>query len=114
MKINPVNAAIASAASILIAYGLYNIDSNINKLTIAFGSLILILATLIPLIGFSFDLPRTGINVRMISGLFFLIFLGSSLFFSFFGTSLVSYVVVHGILLLLYIFVGRSIFFAKQ
>lgn len=100
--------------SLLIAYGLYSVESNTNRVMVAGGGLILCSVSLVSMIGINFDLPRTGVNVRTISGVFFALALLSSLFFSFVGLSVASYVVTNGIILLIFVLIVRTIYIAEQ
>lgn len=113
MKIN-FNAVIAVAISILMAYGLYSIESNENRVMVAVGSFILFSASLVLMVGINFDMPRTGVNLRVVSGIFFVAALLSSLLFSFVGVTTTSYVVTNGIMLMLFLLVARTIFSTRQ
>ena len=65
-------------------------------------------------IGVNFEQSRTTTNVRVVSGIFFVISLASNLIFSFFTFSTPSYVITNGILLLIFVLIAYSISKAKQ
>jgi len=114
MKVNFVQTIIAIAVSLLIAYGLYSFHDSENKILLSAGSFVFLAVTLILTIGTSFELPRTTTNVRVVSGIFFAIALISNLVFTFLNFSIPSYIIINGILLLVFILIAYSINKAKQ
>jgi hypothetical protein len=114
MKINIVQTIIAIAVSLLIAYGLYSFHDSENKILLSTGSFVFLATALVMTIGTSFELPRTTTNVRVVSGIFFVIALISNLVFTFLNFSVPSYIIINGILLLLFILITYSINKAKQ
>ena len=114
MKVNFVQTIIAIAVSLLIAYGLYSFHDSENKILLSSGSFVFLMVTLIFAIGTSFELPRTTTNVRVVSGIFFAIALISNLIFTFINFSIPSYVIINGILLLVFILIAYSLNKAKQ
>ena len=114
MKLNFVQTIIAIAVSLLIAYGLYSFHESENKILLSLGSFVFLAITLVITIGVNFEQSRTTTNVRVVSGIFFVIALASNLIFSFFKLSTPSYVITNGILLLIFILLTYSINKAKQ
>ena len=114
MKLNFVKTFVGVAISTLISYGLYNFHYGENKILLSVGTFIFLAITLGMSIGASFDFPRTTTNVRVISGVFFLLGLISNLIFTYINFSDPSYIVINGILLLVFILVTYSISKAKQ
>ena len=114
MKINFVQTIIAIALSLLISYGLYSFHNSENKMLLSAGSFLFLALTLIITIGASFELPRTTTNVKVVSGIFFGVALISNLIFTFIKFSVPSYVIINGILLLVFILIAYSINRAKQ
>ena len=114
MKINFVQTTIAIALSLLIAYGLYSFHESENKILLSVGSFVFLTVTLTLTIGTSFELARTTTNVKVISGIFFIIALISNLTFTFLNFSVPSYIIINGILLLVFILISYSINKAKQ
>jgi hypothetical protein len=109
MKINFVQTIIAIALSLLVAYGLYSFHLGENKLLLSAGSFVFLATTLVMTIGASFDLPRTTTNIRVVSLIFFAVALISNLIFTFINFSVPSYVIINGILLLVFILFAYSI-----
>ena len=109
MKINFVQTIIAIALSLLISYGLYSFHNSENKMLLSAGSFLFLALTLIITIGASFELPRTTTNVKVVSGIFFAVALISNLIFTFIKFSVPSYVIINGILLLVFILIAYSI-----
>ena len=114
MKINFVQTIIAIAVSLLIAYGLYSFHDSENKILLSVGSFVFLATALVMAIVASFELPRTTTNIRVVSGIFFVIALISNLIFMFINFSVPSYVIINGILLLVFILIAYSINKAKQ
>ena len=114
MKLNFVQTIIAIAVSLLIAYGLYSFHDSENKVLLSLGSFVFLATTLVITIGVNFEQSRTTTNVRVVSGIFFVISLASNLIFSFFTFSTLSYVITNGILLLIFVLIAYSINKAKQ
>lgn len=114
MKINFVQSIIAIAMSLLIAYGLYSFHRSENKILLSAGSFVFIATALVMTIGVSYELSRTTTNIRVVSGIFFVIALISNLIFTFINFSVPSYVITNGILILVFILIAYSINKAKQ
>lgn len=114
MKIDFVKTLIAFAVSALITYGLFSISENENKLFLSYGSFIFLAITLASTIGVNFNFSRTTTNIRVVSGIFFIIALISNIVFSFFNFSIPSYVITNGILLLIFVLIVYSINKVKQ
>jgi hypothetical protein len=114
MKINFVQTIIAIAVSLLIAYGLYSFHDSENIILLSAGSFVFLVTTLIFTIGTSFEQSRTTTNIRAVSGIFFAIALISNLIFTFTNFSVPSYIIINGILLLVFILIVYSINKAKQ
>jgi hypothetical protein len=114
MKINFVQTIIAVAVSLLIAYGLYNFHSSENKILLCAGSFVFFAITLILTTGTNFELSRTTTNIKVVSGIFFAMALIGNLIFTFTNFSVPSYVIINGILLLVFILIVYSIYKAKQ
>ena len=61
------------------------------------------LATLIPCIGLHYDSSRIGTNIRVLSVLFFIAFLISHFYFANYGIKMPLYVILNGILLVIFL-----------
>jgi len=114
MKINFVQTIIAVGVSLLIAYGLYSFHDGENKILLSVGSFAFFAVTLTLTIGTRFEHSRTTTNIRVVSGIFFVIALISNLIFTFINFVIPIYVITNGILLLVFILVVYSIQKAKQ
>ena len=105
MKVNPITTLIAVGLSALMAYGFYSFNDNALKLMLAIGGFITFVITLFFALGVRFDFYTKNINIRTTSTLFFGVFLASHVLFSFLTFTQGVYVVVHGILTLLYLLI---------
>ena len=114
MKISYAQTTIAVAVSLLIAYGLYSFHDSENRIVLSIGSFVSLATALVLTIAAGFELPRTTANIRVVSGSFFAIALVSNLIFTFVDYSVPSYVVVNGLLLLVFISIVYSMYKAKR
>lgn len=114
MKINFVQTIIAIAISLLIAYGFYSFHDSENKILLSAGSFVFLATTLVMAIGASFELQRTTTNIRVVSGILFTIAFISNIIFTFINFSVKSYIIINGLLLLVFILIAYSIYTAKQ
>lgn len=114
MKVNFVKSVIAIAISGLIAYGYFHFHNGENKSLLSLGCFLFTATTLLWTIGINFEFPRTTTMVRTVSGIFFVVALLSNLIFSFTDFSVPFYVIVNGILALIYLLIAYTISKAKQ
>lgn len=66
-------------------------------------STVCFLATLIPIMGLHYESARIGTNIRVLSGLFFIAFLVSHFCFASYGIKMPLYMILNGILLVIYL-----------
>jgi hypothetical protein len=109
MKINWVLACISLAITGLIAFGFYSGTSNDPyQLLITIGSGLSFLITLGGLLALSS--PHGGtVNLKVVSVLFFIGLLIEQIIFSFIGVKLAPYVIITGILIMVYVLVCYGI-----
>ena len=110
MKIHSIQTIIAMAISLLISYGLYSYHSGENKTMLCLGSFVFMATSLAMTIGASFESPRTTINIRVVSGIFFFIALSINLFYLFQPDfSKTSYIIFNGIPFLIFALLAVSL-----
>ncbi len=109
MKINFIKSILALALGLLMSYGLYSFSGGENKILLSAGSFIYFAITLITLFSISFEQPRTTTNIKVISIVFFMIGFLSNVIFTFINFAIPIYIVLNGILLLLFILTTYSI-----
>ncbi len=114
MNFKSIPTIIAVALGLLIAYALYNFQIGDNKLLLSAGTFLLLTITSTMAFGVTFELPRTTTNIRFVSWTFFIIGLISNTIFTFVKFAAHSYVLVTGILLLLFVLIVYSISKVKQ
>ena len=114
MRIHPVNFLIALLVSGLLTYGLASVDANTLKGTTSVGGFLFLACTLVAAIGLEFARERTGVNVRVIASLAFVVALALQLVFSFGVFSQASYVIVNGIAFCSFVLVANAIYAAGQ
>lgn len=115
MKLNLVNSLIAAAISALVAYGCYAIcDYKEVQLLITIASFVQFLVLSIGTFAVSLSESRSTVMFRILSGVFFGIALISNLTFAFFDFNVPTYIILNGIVLLIYLLSATGIGRAKQ
>jgi hypothetical protein len=109
MKIDFLRTGIAIAINLLFVYGLYNFHDGEMKILLCGGSFLLLSTTLISAIGINCKQPRATTNIRVVSGIFFTIALMCNIIFMCVNFSVPSYVIINGMLLLLFVLIIYSI-----
>lgn len=100
---------IAIAISLLISYGFYSYNHSGQNILLSIGGFVFLASTLILATGTNFELPRTTTNVRVVSGIFFVVGLISNLIFTFVSFAVPLYVITNGTLMLVFILIVNSI-----
>lgn len=114
MKVNFVLTTVSILISALISYGFYSFHEGSNKNLITTGSFILLTCTLITATGVNFNLSRTTINIKITAGIFFIISLAENLVFSIFNFSTPFYIIINGIIILIFLTFIYSLNKSKQ
>jgi hypothetical protein len=113
MKINFFKVVITFFISLLLSYALYNIQDNVNKTLLSLGSFILFISTLLVAICIDFEDKRKTTNLKILGGLFFLVFLSINIFFGLINFNISTYITLNGIILLLFLLVTYNLIKAK-
>lgn len=113
MKLNLFQTIIATAIGALISYGFYIFNESDNNIIFSIVSFVIFSTSLVFLLGTNFELIRTKTNFRVVSGIFFVISLISSLLFTFINFTIPIYVITNAIILLVYISVMYAIYKEK-
>ncbi|HRE19188.1 MAG TPA: hypothetical protein PLW86_19310 [Rhodocyclaceae bacterium] len=114
MKVHPVNLFAAIVISALLTFGVASLDSNAMKATIAIGGFVFLVTTLSLGIGFTFANARAGVNVKVVSFVFFVGAAILNMVFGIFSFSQTSYIITSGVLFLLYVVIANALFGAQQ
>lgn len=113
MKVNPVNSLIAVMLSTIMAYGLWSLGGELKNY-VAVGAFVFFVGTLLPLIGGGYGQTRNGVNLRVVSGTFFVLGLVVNSVFGIFSFSATAYIVTSALIFLVYVFIANAVFGAKQ
>jgi hypothetical protein len=109
MKFNAVLLIIAFAIAALAAYGFFaGNDGETYRMVIAIGSGVSLFVTLGGVLAISAESGSTA-NIKVVSALFFITLLVENLIFSFTAIRLAPYIIVTGILLLIYVLIIYAI-----
>jgi hypothetical protein len=104
MKVNVFFFGIGIVMALLLAYWAFSIaEGQANDKICGIGSAICFMGTLIPMLGIGHDSSRISVNLRILSAVFFLIFLVSHFCLAIFGVRMPYYVIVNALLLLVFI-----------
>ena len=115
MKVKFILTIIASGISALLAYALYKICHTDGKeLLLAIGGGICLFLPLATCLGVRFEQTRTSANVAVMGAVFFGIMAMSNAVFAYLQFSTHSYIVVNGIIMLLFLLIEYLIVKAKQ
>ena len=111
MKANVFLSFIAVLMAMLIGYFAYYISQGKpNDILCGICSTVCFVATLVPGVGLQYESGRLGVNVRILACLFFLLFIVSHFWFAAQGVKMPYYIVINGIVLLIYF----AIFYKMQ
>jgi len=103
-KIRGFPAFISAAIAGFSAFGFFMAnEGEAYRFVITIGSGLSFFVTLTGLLAFSLRNGGTA-NIRVLSGLFFAVFLAIHIIFNFIGISIGPYIAVNGILLMLFVF----------
>jgi len=104
MKINGLLIIICAAIAGLIAFGFFAVNKDeVYRILLTVGSGFTLFSTLVGIVALSSPNRGSIVNIRVVSILFFLALLIEHILFSIFDVSLTPYIVITGILFLLYI-----------
>lgn len=104
MKANIFLTVIAVLLSALLGYFAYYIaEGAANDMLCGIGSTLCFAAALIPAMGLQYENGRSGVNVRLMSVLFFVIFFIGQFSFAAHGVRMPYYLIVNGAFLLIYL-----------
>lgn len=110
MKVNFFYLCIGTLIALLLAYWVFNVaEGDENDKISGICSAVCFLGTLIPLFSIDHKAPRIGVNLRVLSAVFFLLFLISHFCFAAFGVSMPYYGIVNALMLLLFIAIYYAI-----
>jgi hypothetical protein len=110
MKLNFVMTLISLGIASLAAYGFYAMNGGeLYVLLLTISSGVALFVTLTGWLGISFTGHGSTVNIRVVSGIFTVLFIISNLIFSFTRIIRAPYIIVNGILLLIYILIVYSL-----
>lgn len=104
MKVNVFLTMISIMLALLIGYLSYLIaEGKENDLLCGIGTSVCLITTLIPTIGLQYESGRLGVSIRVLSTLFFIVFLVCNFCFAGFGINVPYYIITNGIMLLIFL-----------
>ncbi|MBE6174244.1 MAG: hypothetical protein E7147_01690 [Rikenellaceae bacterium] len=115
MKVDVVKSLIVVLLVALIAYGLYAVseyDTVRGWLTGVSAAVLAVTGVLT--FGVSFEGERSSVMFKVLSGIMFFVFLFANLIFAFFEFGLPLYIILNGVLFLVYALTAVSIVRTKQ
>lgn len=104
MKANLFLTFISVMLAALLGYLAFNVaNGEENDVICGIGSCICFAANLIPVIGLQYESGRLSVNIRVFSAIFFVLFVISHFCFAGFGVKMPYYIIVNGIMLMIYL-----------
>ena len=104
MKVNAFLTIIAVLLGALLGYFAYSVaEDKPNDMLCGIGSGLCFIVALIPAMGLQYESGRLGVNIRLLSVLFLAVFLVSHFCFAGLGVKIPSYLIVNGVLLLIFL-----------
>ncbi len=114
MNIDFVKTLVALGISTLIAYGFYSFHHPEGSQLLVYTSFVELFLSSFCVLGLRFELNRTTSNVRVVSSIFFVVFLITNIVFSFFAFSQQAYIILNGLLVLACVLIVYTLLKAKQ
>jgi hypothetical protein len=114
LKANPLNLLIAILAGALLAYALWNLAGADTQGAIALGSFVFLASALACSAGLRYRDERAGRSVKLLGSVFFVVALLLNVFFAVTRFSTTVYVVVSGLVFLLFLFLANAVHGAEQ
>lgn len=103
MKVNVFLTVIAVLMAILAGYFAFSVaEGDKNDVVCGVCSSVCFIGTLVPLVGLQYADSRLSVNIRTCSALFFAVFLISHFCFAGFGVKMPYYIIVNGVMLLIF------------
>lgn len=104
MKANIFLTIISIMLAALVGYLAFIVaNGDDNDVICGIGSCICFAASLIPTMGLQYESGRLGVNIRVFSSVFFILFVISHFCFAGFGVKMPYYIIVNGIMLIIYL-----------
>ena len=104
MKANPFLTFISVMLAALLGYLAFNVaNGEENDVICGIGSCICFAVTLIPTMGLQYESGRLSVNIRVFSSIFFVLFVISHFCYAGFGVKMPYYIIVNGIMLMIYL-----------
>ena len=104
MKANIFLTILSVMLAALVGYLAFNVASgDENDAICGISSSVCFAVTLVPIMGLQYKSGRLGVNIRVFSLIFFVIFAISHFCFAGFGVKMPYYIIVNGIMLMIYL-----------
>ena len=104
MKANPFLTFISVMLAALLGYLAFNVaNGEENDVICGIGSCICFAATLIPTMGLQYEAGKVSVNIRVFWSIFCVLFVISHFCYAGFGVKMPYYIIVNGIMLMIYL-----------
>lgn len=115
MKLKTIPSILALALGILLGFGVYTVAGSDRNAALGFvGSAVSFFVALLFTIGISYDDGRLGVSIQVLGALALVVMLISHFAFAIFGISQNAYIIVNGIILLLFLAIFYGVYKARQ
>lgn len=113
MTIKPVNSLVAVLLALLLAYALWSMAGDTRNY-LAVGAFVFFVGTLMPLIGGGYEYPRSAVNLRIVSAVFFVLGLAINALAALLNLSPTAYIIGSALIFLIYVLIANGIYNTKQ
>ena len=104
MKANLFLTSNSVMLAALLGYLAFNVaNGEDNDVICGIGSCICFAVTLIPTMGLQYESGKLSVNIRVFSSIFFVLFVISHFCYAGFGVKMPYYIIVNGIMLMIYL-----------
>lgn len=104
MRLKAFPLALSLALAGLLGYFIYYITKSADyDLLWGVGATICFAITVAPILGIQYNSARQGLNLKILSGIFFIIFVISHICFARLGADVAYYIIVNGCLMIAYL-----------
>lgn len=115
MKLKIIPSILALAIGMLLGFGVYTVAGSDPNAALGFaGSAISFFVALLFTMGIGYDDGRLGVSLQILGGITLVVMLISHFAFAIFGISQNAYIIVNGIILLLFLAIFYGLYKSRQ
>lgn len=115
MKLKTIPSILAFGLGLLLGFGVYTVAGSDPNAALGFaGSAISFFVALLLTMGISYDDGKLGVSLQILGGIALMVMLISHFAFAIFGISQNAYIIVNGVILLLFLAIFYGVYKVRQ